>query len=168
MNRKACEREAGLAVKFALVGLVGFVVDALVLHAGLTLHLPPAVARAASILCAMQVTFVINGLYIFRCLTWRSCAGHWWRYMLTNGFGNLCSYLVFIALVSLHQDPWSRPWLAFPASTACAYVINFTGARLLVFGRALREREARRPAAETRTADRQIGQSAPSPPFAPS
>ena len=60
--------------------------------------------------------------------------------MLTNGFGNLVSYLIFVTLISLHQAPWSKPWLAFPISTACAYVINFAGARLLVFGREMRDR----------------------------
>ena len=73
MNKKDLEQEAGLAVKFALVGLVGFAIDAIVLRGGLALGFQPAIARAASIICAMQVTFVINGLYIFRCLTTATC-----------------------------------------------------------------------------------------------
>ena len=138
MNRKACEREAGLAIKFALVGLVGFVVDAAVLRLGLGLHQEAAYARAVSIFCAMQATFVINGVFVFKCLTKRNCLGHWGKYMLTNGFGNLCSYLIFIGLISLHHRLLSQPWFAFPASTLCAYLINFTGARLIVFGSAVK------------------------------
>ena len=138
MNRKACEREAGLAIKFALVGLVGFVVDAAVLRLGLGMHQPAAYVRAVSIFCAMQTTFAINGVFVFRCLAKHNCLGHWGRYMLTNGFGNLCSYLVFVGLISLHHPLLSQPWIAFPASTFCAYLINFTSARLIVFGAAVK------------------------------
>ena len=105
MNKKEYEREAGFAVKFALAGLVGFVIDAGLLHLGLTLGLSPALGRAISIVSAMQVTFLINGLAIFKCLTMRNCAKHWAAYMLTSGFGNFCSYMIFITLTSLH---WQR------------------------------------------------------------
>ena len=87
MKRDDCEREAGFAVKFALAGLVGFAVDATVLHLGLTHGLSPALARAISIISAMQVTFLINGLVIFRCLTRGNCIRHWAAYMVTSGFG---------------------------------------------------------------------------------
>ena len=144
MNRKDYERETGFAVKFALAGLVGFVVDAGVLHLGLSSGLSPAVARAVSIICAMQVTFLINGVVIFKCLTLKNCARHWAAYMFTSGFGNFCSYMIFITLTSLHGNVLSKSWIAFPASTFAAYLINFAGARFLVFGASVRARLARK------------------------
>ena len=144
MNKKDYQQEAGFAVKFALASLVGFVVDAGVLHLGLTLGLSPALARAISIVSAMQVTFLINGLAIFKCLTRRNAARHWAAYMLTSGFGNFCSYMIFITLTSLHGSVLSKAWIAFPASTFAAYLINFAGARFVVFGASVRAKLARK------------------------
>jgi putative flippase GtrA len=144
MDRTQYQREAGFAVKFALAGLVGFVVDAGVLHLGLSSGLGPAVARAISILSAMQMTFLINGLLVFKCLTRRNFPRHWAAYMVTSGFGNFCSYMIFITLTSLHGSVLSQAWLAFPASTFAAYMINFAGARFVVFGASVRARLARR------------------------
>jgi putative flippase GtrA len=140
MNRKEYQREAGFAAKFALAGLAGFAVDAGVLHLGLSSGLPPATARAISIVSAMQITFLINGLLIFKCLTRGTVLRHWASYMATSGFGNFCSYMIFITLTSLHGSVLSKAWVAFPVSTFAAYLINFAGARLLVFRAAIRAR----------------------------
>jgi hypothetical protein len=64
--------------------------------------------------------------------------------MLTSGFGNFCSYMIFITLTSLHGSLFAKAWIAFPASTFAAYLINFAGARFLVFGASVRARLARR------------------------
>jgi putative flippase GtrA len=144
MSRTEYEREAGFAMKFALAGLVGFVVDAGVLHLGLTFGLSPAAARAISIVSAMQVTFLINGLLVFKCLTPRNVPRHWAAYMVTSGFGNFCSYMIFITLTSLHGSVVSKTSIAFPASTFAAYLINFAGARFLVFGASVRAKMVRR------------------------
>ena len=147
MHKTEYQREAGFAVKFALAGLVGFAVDAGVLHLGLSLGLSAAAARAISIISAMQITFLINGLLIFKCVTRRNFAGHWAAYMVASGFGNFCGYMIFITLTSLHGSLLSKTWIAFPASTFAAYLINFTGARLLVFRTAIRARLSRKAAA---------------------
>jgi putative flippase GtrA len=122
---------------------VGFAVDG-----GLLLilghHLHPATARAISILSAMQVTFLINGLAIFKCLTKHNLVRHWAAYMITSGFGNFCSYMIFITLTSLHGSVLSKGWIAFPASTFAAYLINFAGARFIVFGASVRAKLARK------------------------
>ena len=95
----------------------------------------------------MQVTFLINGMVIFKCLTRGSVVRHWAAYMVTSGFGNFCSYMVFITLTSLHGSVLSKAWIAFPASTFAAYLINFTGARFIVFAAAVRARLGRGPTA---------------------
>jgi putative flippase GtrA len=141
ISRGAAE-EAGLAIKFAAVGLVGFAVDAVLLKAGLSFHLGPAWARLISLTLAMQVTFTINRTVVFHCRGRERLLRQWCAYMATNGFGNLCNYLIFITLGSLRQGLVSEPFVALPISAFAAYLINYTGVRLVVFGRERLERRA--------------------------
>ncbi len=124
-----------MALRFAGVGLIGFAIDAALLRVGLGLGLTAASARVISLICAMQVTFAINGLVVFRCLTARKFARQWFGYMTTNRFGNFCNYWIFVTLVSTHWRVVSNPYLALIAGAATAYLINYAGARLLVFGK---------------------------------
>jgi putative flippase GtrA len=127
--------EALTAMKFAAVGGVGFLTDISVLRLGLrALHLSPFEARAMSLACAMQVTFLINGLLVFRCLSWRRCGRQWLAYMTTNGVGNLVNYLVFAGLVSSGLPFVSHNGWAVVIGSATAYVLNFLCARFMVFG----------------------------------
>lgn len=131
--------EFALAVKHAAVSLVGFAVDAAILHALIASGLEPAWARVVSLACAMHVTFVINGRLVFRCLRRdRGLFRQWLAYLVTNAFGNLCNYWIFVTLVSLHR-PWlSRPIAALALASLAAWGINYAAARLLVFGAQLR------------------------------
>jgi putative flippase GtrA len=138
-----------LAVKHAGVSGVGFAVDLALLHAAIGLGLEPAWARVISLGCAMQVTFVVNGLYVFRTLRHdrRGLAGQWASYLVTNAFGNLCNYWIFVTLVSLHHPVVSRPVWALCLASLSAWGLNYGAARLLVFGvgRALRPSRPRAP-----------------------
>jgi putative flippase GtrA len=136
--------EAGLAVKFAAVGMIGFVVDAILLKGGLELHLSPAIARLISLALAMQVTFAINRTHVFRCCGTEGLLRQWCGYMATNGFGNFCNYWIFLTLTSLHGSVVSEPFVALPISAFTAYLINYAGVRLVVFGRVRVERRLSR------------------------
>ena len=127
--------EHGLMGKYSLVAGVGFLTDASVLHLGLALHIEPAFARAISLITAMQVTFLINGIVVFKCLERDRWPMQWLAYMLTNGFGNLCNYFVFVTLASLHDRFWSNHWLGLVLGGLTAWAINYTSARLIVFYR---------------------------------
>jgi putative flippase GtrA len=130
-------RSEGLtALKFAAVGGLGFLTDITVLRLCLRqLHLTPFEGRAVSLACAMQVTFLVNGLIVFRCLTLRCAARQWLVYMTTNGLGNLINYAVFAALVASALPGVSHNGWALVIGSAIAYVFNFGCARLMVFGR---------------------------------
>ena len=132
-NKADGSGERKLMGLYTLVAGVGFVTDASILHLGLALHIEPAFARAISLISAMQVTFLINGLLVFRCLERSRWPVQWAGYMVTNGFGNLCNYFVFVTLVSLHDRIWSNHWLGLVAGGLTAWAINYTSARLLVF-----------------------------------
>ncbi len=101
MDIRLLRQEAATALKFAAVGGLGFLTDISVLRLCLrVLQLTPLEGRAISLTCAMQVTFLINGLFVFRCLSARTCGRQWLAYMGSNGLGNLVNYLVFAGLVS--------------------------------------------------------------------
>lgn len=131
--------EARLAAVYSAVSLTGFVVDALVLRAGLRLGIEPAWARIASLACAMQVTFLLNGLHVFRRLErGPGVMRQWAGYMAANGLGNLCNYWIFVTLVSTHWPTVANPFFAMTVGSAGAWTINYAGTRFLVFGRSLR------------------------------
>jgi putative flippase GtrA len=132
-HRETQARPKGLTIKYGGVSLIGFLVDFAVLHLFIKLGLQPAWARVISLLCAMHVTFVLNGLHVFRQLTWRDLPRQWASYMLCNGFGNMCNYWIFVTLVSLHWQVVSAPAFAVAAGSLSAWVINFTATRLVVF-----------------------------------
>lgn len=130
--------EARLAATYSAVSLAGFIVDALVLHAGLRIGLAPAWARVISLACAMQVTFLINGIHVFgRLESGPGVMRQWAGYMVANGFGNLCNYWVFVTLVSTHWRIVANPLFAMTMGSACAWTINYAGTRFLVFGATL-------------------------------
>jgi len=125
-----------LAAKFTGVSLIGFAIDATLLQLALRAGAEPAWARVFSLVSAMQVTFVINGLHVFRTLDWASWSSCWWRYMLSNGFGNLCNYWIFLSMVSTRWSVVSLPMVALSAGSLAAWTINYLCARFFVFGRA--------------------------------
>lgn len=136
MDARHLRHEAATAIKFAAVGGLGFLTDISVLHLCLrAAHLTPFEGRAISLACAMQVTFVVNGLVVFRCLTWKSCGRHWFAYMGGNGVGNAINYLVFASLVATRLPELSRNGWALAISSSIAYAFNFLCARFMVFGR---------------------------------
>jgi putative flippase GtrA len=146
--------EAELAMKIGAVGLVGFAVDAVLLRAGLALHLTAAIARLLSLALAMQVTFAINRTFVFKCEGREGLVRQWCAYMATNGFGNLCNYWIFVTLSSLHGRVVSQWFVALPAAAFSAYLINYAGVRLVVFGR---RRIKRRPPAVAAAKGDQLG-----------
>ena len=145
-HRDAAVHEVRTAAKVAGVAMVGFAIDAVALRVGLAFHLSPAFARAISLFLAMQGTFAINGLVVFRCLTRARLIHQWLGYMTTNGFGNFCNYWIFVTLVSLHQPLVSNAYLALAVSSFCAWGINYFAIRFLVFGRAKTRAEMPSPA----------------------
>jgi putative flippase GtrA len=139
--RLGIRTEAALAAKHAAASVVGFAVDFVVLHLVMGAGLEPAWARVVSLACAVNATFVLNGALVFRCLGWgRRLWRQWLAYIATNAFGNLCNYWIFVTLVSLHHPLVSRPTVALFLACLSAWGINYSAARLVVFGRGLRRR----------------------------
>ena len=132
-------------LKFTLVSGLGFAADATVLHMLMEAGAPPAWARVVSLFCAMQVTFLVNGVLVFRCLDRARPWRQWASYMLAHGLGNFCNYWLFITLVSLHRPPWSWPLAALAIASVLAWAMNYLAARYVVFRRGRRPQTASRP-----------------------
>jgi putative flippase GtrA len=125
--------ERGVVAKYAGVSLMGLAVDAGLLHLAIALGMEPAWARVISLFCAMQATFLVNGLHVFRGLTLARLPHQWLGYMTTNGFGNFCNYWIFVTLVSTHWPVISAPLFGLTVGSLTAWVMNYTCTRYLVF-----------------------------------
>ncbi len=135
MLGQGATREGDLAMKYACVSMVGFATDALLLHLGVEMNLAPAWARVISLIAAMQVTFLLNGLVVFRCLDRSKLPKQWSGYMLTNGFGNFCNYWVFVTLTSFHLPLDRHHMLSLCVGAFTAWLINYASTRFVVFRR---------------------------------
>ena len=134
MVQRPAHRELFTAAKFGAVGCIGLLTDIMVLRLGLVAGLSPLTARVISLTAAMQVTFLINGFVVFRCLKRETFLRQWSAYMSSNGFGNLCSYFIFAGLVLSHWPVVSHRGWALTIGSLFAYLINYAGARLFAFG----------------------------------
>ncbi|MBV9509131.1 MAG: GtrA family protein [Caulobacteraceae bacterium] len=128
--------ERRLLAKYAGVSLVGFAADACLLRLGTALGLEPAWARVISLSCAMQVTFLLNGLHVFRALRLALLPRQWAGYMATNAFGNFCNYWIFVTMVSTHWPVVSNHMAALATASFCAWLLNYASTRFLVFRKA--------------------------------
>jgi putative flippase GtrA len=147
MRPSSPRRREGLLIGGHIsVSMVGFALDAIVLATSLGSGLDAAVARLISLFWAMQATFVLNGLFVFGKLTLKSLPGQWARYMASNGIGNVANYLIFVGLVTSRWPLISNHYAALCVAAFTAWTINYSGARLWVFGR-------RRPLTDRSAAD---------------
>jgi putative flippase GtrA len=123
-----------LLAKFTGVALIGFAVSALVLHLGLEAGLRPWLSRLIALVCAMNVTFLINGQFVFRAFNQGRVFKQWAAYVTNSAFGNFCNYWVFVTLESTHREVIGNPYVALLAGSVTAWAINYAGARFVVFG----------------------------------
>jgi putative flippase GtrA len=130
---KVMTNELGLFLRFGLVGAAGFLVDALVLQAGLALDQPAQAARIVSIAVAMQATFALNDAFVFRRHRRRPLRHRWLGFMTANSFGALCSYAVFVTLLQLRLGLVSEPLPALAIASVVSWAVNYTGSRVLAF-----------------------------------
>ncbi len=127
-------REIATVRGHIIVSLAGFAIDAALLHVGLVSGLSAAASRAISLFWAMQATFALNGLYVFRRLKAEDWPGQWVRYMTSNGVGAAVNYLGFVALLASREPTLSRHYVALTISAFLAWLINYCGARYWAFG----------------------------------
>lgn len=118
---------------FSFAGTVGFAVDAGILYLLLFSGAGYFTGRAASFLCAVWVTWMINRRLAFRAAAGTLARNAGWRYLLAMSGGGLVNYASYcVAVLYLPQGPWTA--LAGVAiGSLLGLAVNFASARLWVF-----------------------------------
>lgn len=134
MHARVSTLFAASFLRFCVIGALGFVVDAGVLL-GL-MHLASAdalAARLASFGCAVLVTFELNRRWTFRDAVPRAYLAELATYLGVQGLGFACNFVIYAACyLALRPSPLA-PLLSLAIASAAALVVNYTGARLIVF-----------------------------------
>lgn len=120
-------------LRFALAGVIGFVVDVAVLYALLALGLGYYLGRVLSFLAAAFTTWQINRRHAFAAEAGGRWIHEWLRYLLAMSGGGALNYLVYGCVIALAAHrPW-LPALAVAAGSAAGLVANFLTAKFWVF-----------------------------------
>ena len=140
-SQRPLKREASYFIKFCVVGGVGFIIDAgVLLMMTALLRQDPFTGRAVSFPVAVFVTFIFNRHWSFahsqRSTLWRAVSA----YFSVQAIGFACNILVYALAIALLPSPFNETVLCLAYASATALLVNFAGARLVVFAR---EKEAR-------------------------
>ncbi len=126
----------GQFLRFCIVGGVGFCVDAAVLlllvgAAGLN----PVAARFASFGCAVLATFELNRRWAFAGATPQPYLRRLATYLGVQGVGFAFNLGVYAAAYLILPAPFNAPVLSLAYASILALLVNFAGARFIVFRR---------------------------------
>lgn len=120
-------------LRFGLVGVVGFVVDAGVLQALVTLGgWGPVESRAISVPAAVLATWLLN-----RSITFRDYEGSAWRslvrYVAVSAAGASVNFAVYTLLVLASSAMAAHPLLPLAVASGVALIVNYLGSRHFAF-----------------------------------
>ena len=136
-------------LRFGVVGVAGFLVDAGVLLGLLALGLGPYSGRVASYLAAATTTWALNRAWTFRS---RNEVGHdgsgaarqWARFLVVNLVGFAMNYGAYALLIATVPLVRAHPVLGVAAGALVGMNGNFILSRRYVFHDARNSPEARR------------------------
>jgi putative flippase GtrA len=118
---------------YAVVGGIGFLVDAGVLHFLLaTAGIGPIGARLVSFPVALAVTFFLNRQLVFAGSR-HSLAVAIPAYVGVQGVGYLVNMAIYSLLIFVAPWPLSNPLVSLAIASGIALVVNYIGARRIVF-----------------------------------
>jgi putative flippase GtrA len=120
-------------VRFAMAGVLGFVVDAAALLALRSVGLDLLTGRVGSFLIAATATWYLNRRFTFRDRPTAPAARQWSSFLAANSLGGALNYGVYAALVTLHPFLARHPVPAVAAGAIAGLGCNFTLSRSLVF-----------------------------------
>jgi len=121
-------------LRFGVVGVAGFLVDAGVLTAMLWLGLGPYAGRVVSYLAAASTTFALNRAWTFRSASREvPVAAQWGRFVLLNLVGFVANYGTYAALVAGTEVVAAHPVIGVAAGSLAGMFLNFGLSRRYVF-----------------------------------
>lgn len=119
--------------RFGVVGCVGFVVDGGLLWLLITEGADPYFARALSFPVAVLVTWWFNRLWTFDGSDRAKPVSQLRKYLTVQITGALCNYGVYSVYLGVFEPTRDYAMIGFALGSAVGMVINFLGARVLVF-----------------------------------
>jgi putative flippase GtrA len=128
---------AGQVLRFGIVGGIGFLVDAGLLHLMLKLGLGYYGGRLVSFLAAATATWILNRSFTFRRESPAAThpAGEWLAYLGLMVIGGVVNYGTYALAVEL-SDPVRRyPVLGVALGSIAGVAINFWTSKTMVFER---------------------------------
>lgn len=121
-------------LRFGVVGTVGFVVDTLVLYAGLALGLGLYGGRAVSYLAAATTTWGLNRAWTFRGQSEGAALQQWLVFVVVNLVGFAFNYGTYALLVAFVPFVADNPVIGVAAGSLAGMTGNFLLSRRFVFG----------------------------------
>lgn len=118
---------------FGIVGVIGFIVDAGVLQAGLYLGLGFYGGRVISYICAATATWALNRRWTFKATSTSNVRNEWGRFLLFNLGGFAVNYGAYVACLHLVPLTQQYPVLAVGAGSIAGLFVNFTLNKYFVF-----------------------------------
>jgi putative flippase GtrA len=123
---------------FAIVGVIGFVVDASVLYLGIFLGLGLRWGRVFSYLAAVTTTWALNRIFTFNTPSHRGLWSEWAHFSVSQLGGAAANLGVYYVLIRISALVATHPVLGVAAGSLSGLTINYVVARVFVFGRGIR------------------------------
>lgn len=133
----------GELYRFAIVGTVGFIVDASVLQILVSwFGVGLLTGRIFSYLAAATITWFLHRIYTFRdqlsatddhATSSHALLNQWFRFIMTNGFGAVLNYGIYAVLILSFELCRAYPAVAVAIGSLVAMVFNFAISRRFVF-----------------------------------
>jgi putative flippase GtrA len=121
-------------LRFGVVGVAGFVVDAGTLTVAIALGLGPWLGRVLSYLAAATTTFALNRAWTFRDAARARPVQQWALFLAVNLVGFAFNYGTYAALIAWVPLVAANPVLGVAAGSLAGLVGNFVLSRRFVFG----------------------------------
>ena len=120
--------------RFSLVGVIGFLVDALVLYVSLyRLGVGLYGGRLLSYMAAATTTWALNRRYTFPDGRTPSLAREYGRFLAANSLGGAVNYVTYAAMVNIMPMTKISPFLAVAMGSVAGLAVNFSLSRRFVF-----------------------------------
>jgi putative flippase GtrA len=120
-------------VRFSLVGVAGFAVDAGVLYLALYIGFGYFAGRAISFILAVLTTWLINRQFTFVNRPDISITTEISRYFIAMSLGGLVNYLAYSIIIMACRDLPFFPLIGVAVGSIAGLFFNFLSAKMWVF-----------------------------------
>lgn len=121
-------------LRFGLVGVAGFIVDAAVLTVLVELaKLDPYSARVVSFICAASATWWLNRQFTFARNPQQKASHQWLGFILVSVGGAVINYGAYVATLHVWPLAYAYPAIGAAVGAMAGMFFNFPLSKLLVF-----------------------------------